>query len=88
MTPQEKADELIAKFIWNPQTKENMRKAHHAAALCVHQIIEVLDAFGYSGAMYDDFETGQITTTDELLPEVFWVKVLESLEKSKNVFNL
>jgi len=72
MTPKEKADEL-----------RNTFKGRFTAIFVVNEIIATLDHFGYSGIMYDDFETGQLTTTDEKLPEDYWNKVKSELLKQE-----
>ncbi len=45
----------------------------------VREIINVLEHFGYSGIIYDDFETGGITTSDEKEPSQYWYEVIKIL---------
>lgn len=68
MTPKEKATELVSRFkefiSYTGQLENDLLDdARGMALICVDEIIRTLDAFGYVGTMYDDFETGQIVTT-------------------------
>lgn len=38
MTPKEKAEDLVSKFLWNPQTKENKLRAKECALIAVREI--------------------------------------------------
>lgn len=92
-TPKEKAQELIEKFreFVNSEIagetdfvfsrKQQTANAKQCAIIAVNTTIAALEKFGYCGAMYDDFETGEITTTDETLPETYWQQVKAEIEK-------
>ena len=77
MTAKEKADELWRNLV--ETVGLNQTDAVECAIIAVDGIISTLYHFGYLGAMYDDFETGRIITTDEKLPEVFWNEVKNEL---------
>jgi hypothetical protein len=51
------------------------------ALIAVDEIIEALESFGYSQTMFDDFETGNITTTDKKSPTEYFYKVKEEIQK-------
>lgn len=82
MNPKEKANELIE--IYSEYQIGESGLSHHCvvkiALSCVDQIIDALEAFSYSGAMYDDFETRKIAHTDEKCPADYWRKVRKELE--------
>jgi hypothetical protein len=89
MTPEEKAKELVDKYFdsilksvnSDLYTSNYYDAAIQCALICAAEIIQSLEAFGYSGAMYDDYQTGRITTTDDRLPEEYWIKVKEEIKK-------
>ena len=89
MTPQEaKAKELVNCMNDKIISFENVRlrgegfeMSKQCALIAVNEIIEALEAFGYSNAMYDDFATGQITSTDKTCPTEFWLSVKEAINK-------
>lgn len=72
MTPQQRADKLIETFYYYP-----------TCIKVVKQIIEALEHFDYACAMYDDFETLLITTTDKTDPCEYWQKVMSILEEQQ-----
>lgn len=79
MTTQEKAKQLVDEFT-------DFGQAHtqfpiNAAIICVDEIIDCLEHFGYIGVMYDDFETGRISCADEKSPVEYWREVKHELEK-------
>lgn len=60
MTPQEKANHIL-----------NFCKGDFEIALAVvEEIIEAIDAFGYTQTMWDDFETGQVRANGD--PTEYW----------------
>lgn len=89
MTPKEKAKQLVEFCYVNLPDKhpEDTSDIHEwlasrkLALMCVAEIIQALESFSYNGAMYDDFETGKITITDEKLPEEYWKQVRLEIEQ-------
>lgn len=88
MNPKEKALELKQKFgIATMFSKDNNgytlseEMATKMAIIAVDEIIEALNAFGYIGAMYDDFETGYKVSTTDKDPTEFWQQVKNELTK-------
>jgi len=77
------AERIIELFLWFPKDETEQTRAKACAAMCVKEIIEAVEAFGYCHAMYDDYETGQITTTDEKNPTDHWNKVLEHINQNQ-----
>ena len=90
MIPKQKAIDLIAKSRpfahshWDENkgfvTDELSNNSKAIAKLIVAETIEALNAFGYTGAMYDDFETGSIYTIDQKDPVVYWNNVLSEID--------
>lgn len=84
MTPKEKAEELIEKF--EDKTKDNslVNTSYHyavqCALICVEEIIESIEAFGYSNTFYDDYESGELTFIGDKNPCEYWRKVKQELE--------
>lgn len=78
MTPKLKASELINKF----SLINGNISPKQCAIICVDEIIKAIGAFGYSGAMYDDFETGKIQLTTDTDPIEYWQHVKTEIEKS------
>lgn len=66
----------------NPKNKseEMLTKYGSLAPIVIDEIIEVLDAFGYTNTMYDDFETGRMYTTEEKDPTEYYKKVKKFLQ--------
>lgn len=84
--PKEKAADLIEKFkssiSYCGQTDlDILEDAKDCAIIAVDGIIEALNAFGYVGAMYDDFETGDKVFTTDKDPTEFWQQVKNELTK-------
>jgi hypothetical protein len=69
MNPKEQAQNILLEF-----GSKKLAKLH------VKRVIEVLDSFGYIGAMYDDFETGDKVFTDNKDPQDYWNEVLKKIE--------
>jgi hypothetical protein len=59
----------------------NLSKPKQCALIAVDEILNVLKAFNYQGNMYDDFETGMLTTYKEDNPIYFWQSVKEEINK-------
>ena len=88
MTPKEKAEELVGKnyemFINDEDehyTKTAWRLSKQCALIAVDEMLNALDSFGYTGCMYDDFETGHILYTDDKDPSDYWQEVKQEIEK-------
>ncbi|HWY09834.1 MAG TPA: hypothetical protein VN026_00845 [Bacteroidia bacterium] len=86
MTSKEKASELFMKYyslipagVIRYTSLTGM--AQKCALIKVDGIIEALENFGYAMCMYDDFETGKITTTDDKNPCDYWREVKNEIEK-------
>ena len=81
MTPKEKAEELVDKFY--PMFTNSVRDtlAKQCALIAVDEMLSALDSFGYTGCMYDDFETGRILYTDDKDPSEYWQEVKQEIEK-------
>lgn len=80
MKPADKAVEIFdfygCNFDINGESVQKINANNH-----VDSIINALEAFGYDGSMYDDYETGGITTTNEKDPCAYWRDVKKELEK-------
>jgi hypothetical protein len=99
MSSKEKAVELVEKFKnklleglvftddFNPELERKwFNRAKECAIICVNEIIELFEiSFGYTGVMYDDFETGMITMNDKTLPETYWQSVKTEIQNLKFV---
>jgi len=82
MTPKEKAESIYYQFrrLEHDTSWIDNANAKRCARIFINEIIKALDAFGYTGAMYDDFETGSIYTIDQKDPTEYWKKVLSEIE--------
>lgn len=81
MTPEEKAQEIIDKYLPLSYFGAHRDQAQKCATLCVEQIIEALEMFGYTSTFYDSFVTGKMTTTEADNPTCYWSEVLEHIKK-------
>lgn len=84
MNPKKKAEELVEKYQKIKHSVSNhmqSKRSVQCSIIAVDEIIAAFNNFGYIGAMYNDFETGRIVTTDEILPETFWNEVKNELNK-------
>lgn len=94
MTPKEKAKELFDKFCsysehykndtdgiicWNTRVGED--NAKKCALICVEEILEFSDWFGYCGVMYDHPEKGRCIINDDIDPSTYWQSVKEEINK-------
>ena len=93
MTPKEKAEAIKKEFqcdfdlfyydensetcIATGKLTSNSKK--QCSIIAVKLAMQILEAFGYEGAMYDDFDTGNIVTTSEVNPCDYWQKVIENI---------
>lgn len=88
MPPKEKAIELVMSFMKIKDTNDmgwagmNNHMAKQCALIAVDEILSALDSFGYTGCMYDDFETGHVLYTDDKDPSEYWQEVKQEIEKN------
>jgi hypothetical protein len=89
MKPEQKAKDLLTKvekFAHADWDETNGFKKTDAsknlALIIVDETIEALGAFGYTGAFYDDFETGAMYHIDDKDPVEYWKKVRNWIEAS------
>ena len=87
MKPEEKAKEI---YKWIKDSvpfpdyyTEEQYKNHLKFTAIEHadKIINVLEHFCYNGIMFDSFENGKITVSEDELPEEYWIKVKSELNK-------
>lgn len=81
MKPEDRAVEIVRELVFFKLGNYPFDKAKQIAVFHVDGIIEAVEAFGYSGSIFDDYETGNITTTDEKDPSVYWREVKMEIEK-------
>ena len=86
MTPKEKAEELFGKYatyvvMWAGDVNTTHQNCKQCALIAVDEMLNALDSFGYTGCMYDDFETGHILYTDDKDPSDYWQEVKQEIEK-------
>lgn len=85
MTPKELAEQLIHNFtahtVSNLGGDQTYANAKECANIAVDEILKAVDNFGYTGTMFNDFETGQILMSDEKDPCAYWQLVKTELEK-------
>lgn len=88
MSPDKKAKELVDKLcvkITPDAVHANdmsfyKSRAKQCSLIAVNEIIEAVEAFAYTGAAYDDFETGKMTHTDKKAPTEYWREVKQHIE--------
>lgn len=84
MTPEKKAKNLFdGMYAHCDQISlpKQYKQAKQCALVAVDEILDVISAFAYSNTIYDDFEKGKMTRSDNTSPELYWVKVKEEIEK-------
>lgn len=83
MKPKEKAEKIKNDFggiyFGSSRLDTDPMVVKQCAIIAVKLALEILESFGYQGAMYDDFETGNIVTTNEVDPIIYWQKLIEKL---------
>lgn len=80
MTHRERAAKIVGRYFYTIGTI-SVEDAIKCAILEVDAIITTLNAFGYVNTVYDDFEDGITTDTNNKPPEKYWEAVKEELQK-------